>query len=147
MIYDFAMERLYMLSDRVVKHIPCNAMQCQAHIAPSGYLAVFPHHFFFLLQSLRFPFFCVFYWEGVKKSGYFTVRLTVSDYPTPPLTVSFLWNFFGVFFILEYDSMCSEMDFTPEKSCSSNYKNSQLLFTAATAALSQNSQIAILQRR
>ena len=34
-----------------------------------------------------------------------------------PLTVSFLWIFFLVcFFILDYDSMCSEMDFTPEKS-------------------------------
>ena len=60
----------------------------------------------------------------------------------PPLTVSFLWIFFGVFFILDYDSMCSEMDFTPEKSFSSNYKNSQLLLTAA-AALSQNGQIAV----
>ena len=29
-----------------------------------------------------------------------------------------------MFFILDYDSMCSEMDFTPEKSFSSNYKNS-----------------------
>ena len=84
--------------------------------------------------------------KASKKPGYFTVRLTVSDYPTPPLKVSFLWIFWCVF-ILEYDSMCSEMDFTPEKSFSSNYKISQLLFTAATAALSQNSQIAILQRR
>ena len=41
------------------------------------------------------------------------------------------------FFILDYNSMCSEMDFTPEKLFSSNYKNSQLLLTAA-AALSQN---------
>ena len=31
---------------------------------------------------------------------------------------------------LYYDCMCSEMDFTPEKS---NYKNSQLLLTAAAA--------------
>ena len=38
--------------------------------------------------------------------------------------------------------MCSEMDFTLEKSFSSNYKNSQLLRTAA-AALSQNGQIAV----
>ena len=38
--------------------------------------------------------------------------------------------------------MCSEMDLTPEKSFSSNYKNSQLLLTAA-AALSQNGQIAV----
>ena len=34
------------------------------------------------------------------------------------------------------------MDFTPEKSFSSNYKNSQLLLTAA-AALPQNGQIAV----
>ena len=33
--------------------------------------------------------------------------------------------------------MCSEMDFTKEKSFSSNYKNSQLLLTAA-AVLSLN---------
>ena len=59
-----------------------------------------------------------------KENEYFTVRLTVSIYPLPPpLTVSFLWNFFGVLFILEHDSMCSEMDFTPEKLFSSNYKN------------------------
>ena len=38
------------------------------------------------------------------------------------------------------------MDFTPEKSFSSNYKNSQLILTAA-AALSQNSQIAVQQKR
>ena len=42
-------------------------------------------------------------------------------------TVSFLWIIFGVFFILDYDCMCSEMDFTPEKAFSSNYKISQLL--------------------
>ena len=53
-----------------------------------------------------------------------------------------VFSLFGVFFILDYDSMCSEMDFTPEKSFSSNYKNSQLLLTAA-AALSQNGQIAV----
>ena len=34
---------------------------------------------------------------------------------------------------LDYDCMCSEMDFTPEKSFSSNYKNSQLLLTADAA--------------
>ena len=84
------MERFYMLSDRVVKHIPCNAMQCQADIAPSGYLAVFPHHFSACLLSLRFPFFASSIGKASKKTGYFTVRLTVSDYPTPPLKVSFL---------------------------------------------------------
>ena len=74
------------------------------------------------------------------------VRLTISDYPPPsPYGQHFVQNFLGVF-ILDYDSMCSEMDFTPEKSISSNYKNSQLLLTA-TAALSQNGQIAVKQRR
>ena len=43
--------------------------------------------------------------RGVKKSGYFTAGLTVSVYPHL-LSVSFLWNFFGVFFILDYDSIC-----------------------------------------
>ena len=38
------------------------------------------------------------------------------------------------FFILDYDSMCSEMDFTPEKSFSSNYKNSQLLLVVGNTA-------------
>ena len=52
--------------------------------------------------------------SGVKKNGYFTVRLTVSV-------------------CMLYDCMWSEIDFTPEKS---NYKSSQLLLTAA-AALSQ----------
>ena len=46
----------------------------------------------------------------------------------------------------DYDTMCSETDFAPEQSFSSNYKNSQLLLTAA-AALSQNGQIAVQQRR
>ena len=55
---------------------------------------------------------------------------------------SAFYEFLCVFFFLDYDSMCSEMDFTPEKSFSSNYKNSQLLLTAA-AALSQNGQIAV----
>ena len=63
----------------------------------------------------------------VIKNGHFTVRL----------------KFVCVcVFILDYDSMYSEMDLTPEKSFSSNYKNSQLLLTAA-AALSQNGQIAV----
>ena len=43
---------------------------------------------------------------GVKK------KRTVSVYPTPPHRVSFLL----MFFILDYDSMCSETDFTQEKS-------------------------------
>ena len=72
-----------------------------------------------------------------KNNGYFTVRLIVSVYP-PPLQSAFC-NFFCVLLTLYYDCMCSEMDFTPEKS---NYKSSQLLLTAA-AALSQNGQIAV----
>ena len=51
-------------------------------------------------------------------------------------------RFWCFFFILHYDSMCSEMDFAPEKSFSSNYKNSQFLHTAASA-LSQNGEIAV----
>ena len=84
------MERFYMLSDRVVKHIPCNAMQCQADIAPSGYLAVFPHHFSFLSPSFSFPCFCVFYWEGVKKTRIFYGQADRKRLPHPPLKVSFL---------------------------------------------------------
>ena len=41
-----------------------------------------------------------------KKPGYFTVRLTVSVYPLP-LRSAFFEKKFGVFFILEYDSICS----------------------------------------
>ena len=69
----------------------------------------------------------IFYGQADRK------RLTPPG--PPPLTVSF----FGVLLTLYYDCMCSEMDFTPEKS---NYKSSQLLLTAA-AALSQNGQIAV----
>ena len=74
--------------------------------------------------------------KASKKPRYVTVRLTVRV--PPPLYGQLSVKFFFVcFFILAYDSMCSEMDFTP---CSSNYKNSQLLLTAA-AAPSQNGQI------
>ena len=63
--------------------------------------------------------------------------------PHPPLRSAFCDFFWGcVFFILDYDSMCSKMDFTYEKTFSSNYKNSQLLLTTV-AALSQNCQIAV----
>ena len=62
----------------------------------------------------------------------------------PPFTISFLRIFF-ILLTLYYGYRCSEMDFTSEKSFSSNYKNFQLLLTAA-AALSQNSQIAVQQR-
>ena len=60
----------------------------------------------------------------------------------PHLLVLILSGLIDVFFILDYDSMCSEMDFTQEKSFSSNYKNFKLLLTAATA-LSQNGQTAV----
>ena len=51
------------------------------------------------------------------------VRLTVrADPPSRPLTVSFTWFFLGVNLTLDYDYMCSETDFTQEKSLfSSNY--------------------------
>ena len=67
------------------------------------------------------------------------VRLTIS---APPPCGQLFVIFFGVHLTLYYDLMCSEMDFTPEKSFSSNYKKSQLLLTDA-AALSQNGQIAV----
>ena len=50
-----------------------------------------------------------------KKPGYFTVRLTVSVYPPTPYRQFFVKTFFGVFFILDYDSMCSETDYAQEK--------------------------------
>ena len=67
--------------------------------------------------------------------------LTISSYSPSPYSQLFV-IFFGVPLTLYYDYMCSEMDLTPEKSFSSNYKNSQLFLTAA-AALSQNGQIAV----
>ena len=77
-----------------------------------------------------------------QKKGIFYSQADRKRLPSPLLRSAFCENFFGVFFILDYGSLCSEMDFTPEKSFSSNYKNSQLLLTAA-AALSQNGQIAV----
>ena len=43
------------------------------------------------------------------------VRLTVSVYPPLPYSQLFVISF-CVFFILDYDYMCSETDFTQEKS-------------------------------
>ena len=41
------------------------------------------------------------------------LRLTISVQPfTLPCSQLFVKIFVGVFFILDYDSMCSEMDFT-----------------------------------
>ena len=46
----------------------------------------------------------------------------------PPPYCKIAVKFFCVcIFILDYDSMCSEMDFTPVQLFSSNYKNSQLV--------------------
>ena len=54
--------------------------------------------------------------RGVK-NGYFTVRLTISVYPHPPRPLeSVFLDFFGVLLTLYYDLMCSETDFTQEKS-------------------------------
>ena len=60
-----------------------------------------------------------------QKTIFFTVRLTVS-FPPPTLLRSAFCEFLLFFFvfILDYNSMCSEMDFTPEKSFSLNNKNS-----------------------
>ena len=79
--------------------------------------------------------------ESVNKKRIFYGQ---ADRKGPPLVNGqfFLWIFVCVFFILDYDSICSEMDFTAEKSFLSNYKNFQLLLTAA-AALSQNGQIMV----
>ena len=82
--------------------------------------------------------------EGVKKKEeYFTVRLTISIFPTPPYDQLFV-NFFGVFFfILDCDPRCSATDFTQGKSHfhpTSSIPNSYLLFAAA---LSQNYRIAV----
>ena len=64
--------------------------------------------------ALPFPSFTSKIREGVKNE-HFTVRLTVSVYH-PPITVSFLWNFFlCVLLTWYYDYVCSETDFTQEK--------------------------------
>ena len=60
-----------------------------------------------------------------KENEHFAVRLTVSSYP--PAYGHFVVNFF----CLLYDSMW--VDFTPEKSFSYKYKNSQLFLTVAAA--------------
>ena len=52
--------------------------------------------------------------RGVKKCGYFTVRLTESVYRRPPYGRLFVKIIFDVFFILDYDFMWSETDFTQE---------------------------------
>ena len=49
--------------------------------------------------------------EGVKKPGYFTVRLTAA---LTPLRSAFNASF-GLLLTLYYDYMCSKTDFTEEK--------------------------------
>ena len=67
-----------------------------------------------IIPQIQYPYcsysFRQFVGDLSKKSGYFTVRLTVSVYP-PPLTVSFLWIFFVVLLASYYDYMCSDTDF------------------------------------
>ena len=59
-----------------------------------------------------------------KKSGYFTVRLTVSR--APPLYGQLFVIFFGVFLTLYYDNMCSETNSTQEKSISTQLLESPI---------------------
>ena len=77
--------------------------------------------------------------KNQKNSSFF--RLTVSVDTQPPFGQRYV-IFFGVVLTLYYDYMCSEMNFTPEKSFSYNHTNSQLLLTVA-AALSQKGQIVV----
>ena len=63
--------------------------------------------------------------------------------PLPPLQSTFCDFFLSCVFIVEYDYMCSETDFTQEKShfhLRTRIPNSSLLFAAA---LSQNGRIAV----
>ena len=54
------------------------------------------------------------------------------------------FHFFVGTFPLDYDYMCSETDFTPEKkSFSSNHNNSQFFLFLLAATVSQNGQIAV----
>ena len=119
------------------------AMQCNAKqtLHRLVILRFFPITSLLACSPWGFLFFASSIGKASKKNRIFYGQADRKRLPHPPLKVSFLWIFWCVF-ILEYDSMCSEMDFTPEKSFSSNYKNSQLLLTA-NAALSQNGQIAV----
>ena len=56
------------------------------------------------------------YWEVLKKNGIFTVRLTVRVEPPLPYGQLFVIFSGGVRLTLDYDYMCSETDFTQEKS-------------------------------
>ena len=81
-----------------------------------------------------------------QKNGQFTVRLTVSIYPPHPLRSAFC-DFLCVFFILDYDSMCSERDFTQEKShfqTTSSLPKSSLLFAAAKLSNSSIAEVSFV---
>ena len=123
------------------------AMQCNAKqtLHRLVILRFFPITSLLACSPWGFLFFASSIGKASKKNRIFYGQADRKRLPHPPLKVSFLWIFWCVF-ILEYDSMCSEMDFTPEKSFSSKYKKSKLLLTAA-AALKQNDQVAVLQRR
>ena len=79
--------------------------------------------------------------EGVKKRIFY--GQADRKHSPPPYGQLFVKFFWGVFFILDYDSMCSETDFTQEKSHfhpTSSIPNSSLLFAAAQ---SQNHRTAV----
>ena len=46
-----------------------------------------------------------------QKKGIFYSQADRKRLPSPLLRSAFCENFFGVFFILDYDSMCAEVDF------------------------------------
>ena len=50
-------------------------------------------------------------YKGSRKKRSFYSQADRKGWP-PPITVSFLWFSFGVRLTLEYDYVCSEMDFT-----------------------------------
>ena len=77
-------------------------------------------------------------WEGVKKRTFYGQADHKRLPATPPTPCDKLFVNFRVFFILDYEYMCSETDFTQEKSHfhpTSKIPNSSFLFAAA---LSQN---------
>ena len=51
--------------------------------------------------------------------------------------------FFLGTFPYDYDYMCSETDFSPENSFSSNYKNPHFFLLLLAATVSQNGQIVV----
>ena len=73
------------------------------------YCAGYPHDHMSLNSILR----------GVKKRIFYS-QADCKRLPPPPLRSAFCQEFWECFFILDCDSMYSEMDFTPEKLFSSN---------------------------